>query len=305
MKVSPLLPAALLAFLPALGDSVTLTSTADTGMMSLNPNNNMGRLATVPVGALANQAGHKARALFRFDPAALIPPGSVVTNVTLRLNVSKEASSGTADTVGLHRMIQAWGEGTKTTQNNGSSATAGEASWNWRQFNSATWGEPGGQADVDFAASPSATVTWNNPGAYTFPSSPALVADVQSWIDAPASNQGWMVKSTDETGRTGKRIVTHDSSSTTQKPQLIVQYTPPSTDPVLQSIQLSGTDVDLIFRIEAGNLYDLRAYESPGSSSFLVLTNYASKFESFETSFKDPANLPRRFYQLVITGQID
>jgi len=297
---------ALLTTLPLAAETVTLNPVADTAMMSLSPDNNFGRLPHIPAGALANNPGEVARALFRFDVAAAVPAGAVITAVSLRVQVSKEAIGGTADTAGLHRLLVDWAEGTKTALTLGSAATPGDSNWIWREMPNTQWGAPGGQAGVDFTAAASSSVVWDGVGAYTFPSSPALVADVQAWMDNPAANHGWLVKSAAETGRTAKRIVSRESPVASQRPQLTIEFTlPPAAAPLISSMKLTGADAELMFRIEAGNLYELRAYDAPGAATFQVRTNYASKFESFDAVFTEPADQASRFYQLVITGQID
>lgn len=295
----------LLAALPVAAETVTLNPVADTAMMSLSADNNFGRLPHIPAGALANNPGEVARAMFRFDVAGAVPAGAVITAVRLRVQVAKEAIGGTADTAGLHRLLVDWAEGTKTALNNGSVAMPGDSSWIWREMPNTQWAAPGGQAGVDFTAAASSTVVWDGVGAYTFPSSPALVADVQAWMDNPAANQGWLVKSAAETGRTGKRIVSRESPVASQRPQLTIEFTLPAADPLISSMKLNGSDAELKFRIEAGNLYELRAYDTMAAPTFQVMTNYASKFESFDAVFTEPADQASRFYQLVITGQID
>jgi len=307
--VRPVKPTILLAFLVSAtlqAESVTLIPSADTAMLSLNPDNNYGRLTTLPVGPI-NKPSHFARALLKFDVASALPAGAVVTSVRLKLQMTKEAIGGSGDTVGLHRMLVDWGEGAKSAGNHGAAATAGEANWNARKLGSANWGTPGGLAGADFVTAPSGTLEWNEPASYTFASTPGLVADVQAWRDNPTANEGWLLRSTDESpAGAAKRIVSREGTSVGQRPQLTVEFSvPPAFEPRLPVPTLAGGSLSLRYQLAAGHLYELRAFDRPGATTFSVLTNHAVKLVGFEAEFTEPVTPPQRFYQLVITGDID
>lgn len=305
MKLSGLAPA--LFFAASLhADTVTLTPVADTAMLSLNPDNNYGGLATVPVGPI-NKPNQFARALLRFDIGAALPPGAVVTNVSLKLRMSKEAIGGPADTVTLHRLLVDWGEGAKSSGNHGAAATAGEANWTARKLGSANWAAPGALAGTDFAPAVSGSLSWNAPGSYTFASSDGLVADVQAWLNSPSLNQGWLLKSQSEaTEGAAKRVVTRESSTASQRPQLVIGYSLPAPfEPTLRLPTLTGGGLELRYQLDPGNLYELRAFADLGATNFTVLTNHAVKFNGFEAMYSEPISAAQRFYQLVITAQID
>lgn len=298
------IPLALTALLGLRADSVSLTSAADTGMMSANPGNNYGRLVTVPVGTSA-RGGQIARGLFRFDVAGVLPPGSVVTRATLRFRVFKEASGGGQDTVGLHRMLVDWVEGTKASGSHGAAASTGESTWTARRLGTDDWAAPGGLSGTDFAANSSAEVTWNEPGTYTLNSTTALVADVQSWLENPQGNHGWMLRSRQEgVAASAKRVCTREAP-TGEQPILTLEFTPPAPfEPTLQPPRLVEGSVELRYLLEPGHTYELRASESLGAGP-TVLTNHTVKFTGFEALFADPILSGRRLYQLVITGDVD
>ena len=65
-------------------------------------------------------------------------------------------------------------------------------------------------------------------GTYTWASTPQMVADVQSWLNDPATNFGWLVKGDETTNITAKRFESSESGS---PPALTINYTPPSTTP--------------------------------------------------------------------------
>ena len=285
-------------------DTLTLSPDADTAMLSLNPQNNYGGLMTVPVGPVA-RAGHVARALFRFDVAGSLPAGAVVTNVTLRFQVSRESSTGPADIAALHRMRVDWAEGSKTNPNHGSAASPGESNWRSRRSGIADWAGPGGAAGTDFESSPGATAAWDGPGAYTFGPTDALIADVQSWLDHPAANHGWMLKSLGESATgAAKRVVTREGPQS-QRPALVIGFTVPAVfQPSLEPPVIAATDLELRYALEPGFAYELRGFPEPGAA-FQVLTNHTVKFTAENVLFLDPLTAPQRFYQLVITGEVD
>jgi hypothetical protein len=168
------------------------------------------------------------RSLLAFDVAGSIPAGSIVQSATLTLNVSLEPSGNTsAHTFLLHRVSADWGEGTSDAGNAGGagdSATAGDATWLHSFFDTGFWASAGG----DFAATPSAS-QGVGPGlgnvAFT---SAGLAGDVQSWLDAPGANFGWVIR-TDETGTgTARRFDSKDNATPAVRPVLEVEFTTPS-----------------------------------------------------------------------------
>lgn len=289
----------------SLAEAVTLEPVADTAVFSLNPDNNYGGLTTVPVGPIV-QAGHVGRALLRFDVTSAVPRDAIVTNVTLTVRVTKEGSFGSVDRVELHRLLTDWGEGSKSEGNHGSKATSGEVNWGWRRFGSATWSNPGAATPADMVPAPSGWVIWNNPGSYTLVTMSAMVADVQAWIVTPHLNHGWLLKSANESNPgTAKRMVTREGAPE-HRPRLRVEYSlPPAFVPTLPVPTLAGEALELRYPLEPGNLYELRAFAGLGQTQFTVLTNHAVKLVGVEATYREPVPAETRFYQLVITGQID
>lgn len=205
-------------------ETVTLTPAADTSITSLDANNNLGREGTLAAGGIA-QAGQKFRMLLRFDFADQIPPGSTIHSVSLRLRVTKKPNPGVPSSFGLHRLLKAWTEGTKTGLR-GSPATAGEVTWNNLAAPDTPWSAPGGAAPEDFVAEASGAQTMDAVGNYTFNSTEGLVADVQAWVDDPARNFGWLLISDRETTpRTARRIASREAA-VANRPTLTVEFTP-------------------------------------------------------------------------------
>jgi hypothetical protein len=66
---------------------------------------------------------------------------------------------------------------------------------------------------------------------YVWGSTAGLVADVQAWVNTPAQNFGWMLRGDESQERTAKRFDSRQSSNSSTKPQLIITFTPPVTNP--------------------------------------------------------------------------
>jgi len=166
--------------------------------------------------------GEIRRGLLAFDIAGVIPPGSVITDVTLTLEMSRTISG--ASMVELHRVSSDWGEGTSDApgqEGTGAPATDGDATWIHTFFPDSFWSAEGG----DFSASPSAAQTVGGEGPYTWGSTPEMVADVQSWLDEPATNFGWLVMGDEQMTPSAKRFNTRENG--TGPPQLTVTFQAP------------------------------------------------------------------------------
>ena len=164
------------------------------------------------------------RALLRFDVAGAVPPGATVTEVTLRMRMSR--TRGGNETVTLHRVLADWGEGASDAsgaEGGGAGAAPGDATWVHRSFDTEVWETPGG--DFEAEASGSAEVggtghdTWQSPG--------GMVTDVQSWLDAPETNFGWLLKGNENGRQTAKRFDSREHSTTGNRPLLTVDFTVP------------------------------------------------------------------------------
>jgi hypothetical protein len=158
------------------------------------------------------------RGVLAFNIAGSIPPGSTITAVSLSLNMSRTLLD-TARIVELHKLLADWGEGTSHApgeEGDGAPATTNDATWRHRFFDTIFWATQGG----DFSATVSASQSVGPIGPYTW-SSAQMVADVQSWLDNPASNFGWLVLGDESGSGTSKRFDTRESAS---PPVLTIQY---------------------------------------------------------------------------------
>jgi hypothetical protein len=171
-------------------------------------------------------SGFTRRALIQFDVASAIPAGSTINSVTLSLQMSMTIVG--AQDVELHRALASWGEGTSDapgSEGGGDNATANDATWSDRFYNVSQWATSGG----DFAPAVSSTVSVSGNAMYTWPSTSTFVADVQSFVSSPSGNFGWLIKSANEiTTPTAKRFNSRTNSIASQRPKLVVDFTPPA-----------------------------------------------------------------------------
>src|SRR6266508_6305444 len=150
------------------------------------------------------------RGVVAFDIAGSIPPGSTITGVSLSMHMSRTLFE-TAQTVELHRLLADWGEGTSDAsgqEGGGAPATTNDATWRHRFYSAIFWTTQG----ADFSATVSASQSVGVIGDYTW-SSLQMVADVQSWLNTPATNFGWLVKGDESTSITAMRFDTRESAS--------------------------------------------------------------------------------------------
>lgn len=166
------------------------------------------------------------RGIIAFDVAGSIPAGSTIHTATLVLNLSRSSIAG-PENIALHFAMGNWGEGTSNAPSNeggGAPATAGDATWLHSVFNTTTWSNPGG----DFVPAVSATTLVNSSvGSYEWQSE-QLRDDVQIWLDNPTINHGWILIGDESAAGTAKRFDTREHPDVENRPQLIIEYTPPT-----------------------------------------------------------------------------
>jgi FtsP/CotA-like multicopper oxidase with cupredoxin domain len=174
------------------------------------------------------RGGPVRRGVIAFDVAGNIPAGSTVTGVVLTLHVSK-TKNNTAETVELRRLLTSWGEGTSNAADEegaGAPAAAGDATWIHRFYDTTPWTSAGG----DFVGATSAAASVAGTGSYAWTSA-QMVTDVQSWLNAPAGNFGWIVLGNETEDRSAKRFDTRENSILGSRPGLTITFT--STGPTV------------------------------------------------------------------------
>jgi hypothetical protein len=202
---------------PAWAATVSIPASRDNTIYQSAPNNSAGGGAGIFIGT--NAAASPRRGLIAFDVAANVPAGATVTSAGLTMYLGTAANSFNT-TIGLHRLNADWGEGTAGSSNtslsgggNGFAAATGDATWNAR-FHSPTtptaWSAPGANGDFNAGASASALISLPTPTSldipFTWGPTPALVSDVQNWLNSPASNFGWALVNTNETAGQSVRV---------------------------------------------------------------------------------------------------
>lgn len=222
-----------------IGASVQLTPSVDTSLIEAAPGRNNGGEAWVLAGTTQNYTRN--RGLFGFDLTRSIPANSIITSVQLTLDVTRHpiGDGYNEASFGLFRVYKPWGEGNKIAIDNnggqGAPADENEATWNDRFTLHGAWTQPGGLPGTDFNAFPSAEqfIRGTGDSPYTFISSPELIADVQSWVNNPQSNYGWLLLNQNEgLNYTARRF----GSSESEFPPLLDIEFEPIPEPRLMSL---------------------------------------------------------------------
>lgn len=256
-------------------DVITIGVSRDATIFSNNVNNS--NVAGPGVFAGTNSNNSPRRSLLEFDIAGSLPANAIITGVELKLTLGQVAGSGGGGAGGnpvdrifsFYRLLADWGQNLTPilpATATGASATAiggtgqgfpanpGDVTWNESFYQQTSWTTPGG----DFAATASVTLavpaSAPPPGTvFTWPSTPALVADVQQWYDNPNSNYGWLLKNDIETGMQGffsfysrewsdrAENLGTPASNAEEEPMLTITYVPEPTAAVLLLIGVCGT----------------------------------------------------------------
>jgi hypothetical protein len=176
------------------------------------------------VGRIDEPTDSIRRGLIRFDVTSSVPLTATIVNVTLYLTMSKTMAG--PQPIALHRAAASWGEGSSNATSGGgggggigAQAEAGDATWLHRFYSSTLWTTAGG----DFASAASATTIVDINGVYTW-SAPGLAGDVQAWLAAPSTNDGWVLVGNETSQMTAKRFDTKENSSLDDRPALVVTY---------------------------------------------------------------------------------
>lgn len=168
-------------------------------------------------GSNSNQSPR--RGLLEFDVAGALPAGAAINSVQLQLTVGQVAGSGGTGsggdpftrTIQLYKLNADWGEGTTGSTattiggtGQGFPANPGDATWTQNKFGTSSWTTPGALGDANPTPSASTVIPGNSGGVnvtnqtFSWGSTAQMVADVQSWLNAPSSNFGWLIKNNNE-----------------------------------------------------------------------------------------------------------
>jgi spore coat protein A len=172
-----------------------------------------------------NNDGNVRRALVSFDVAAAVPPGSTINSVSLTLHLSRTRTQN--QTVSLRRVLASWGEGTSNAggeEGAGAVAVVPDATWTYRRWQTNLWSAPGGDYSGTLSAS---TTVGGGTGDYTW-SSATMTADVQGWLNNPATNFGWMIFGNETGTKVAKRFDTRENTTAAYRPRLVINFTAPA-----------------------------------------------------------------------------
>jgi hypothetical protein len=208
---------------PAFGDSVVVPAAADTTLIeSATGTLGNGAGPAFFVGRTSQAVGPRRRGLIRFDVAAALPTGVIVTRAELRLVLTP--SNPEPRLIGVHRVGSDWGEGDSSSGGgSGAPATPGDATWLHTFYDTDFWASPGG----DFVGQASAELEVSDAAAAIWASTPATIADVQTWLDSPDQNHGWVLIGDEDSPTTAKRFASREAEDPAQAPQLVVEYEAP------------------------------------------------------------------------------
>ena len=281
--------------------SLTLYPVADAALIEVAPTNNSGGHVWVNAGTTQN--GPRNRGLFRFDPPAQIPTNAVILSASVTFELTGQPATGEtipSASFGLHRMLRAWGEGTKTNGQfavgQGQPASPGEVTWMSAFHPTNAWAAPGGQAGVDYVTFESASTFIEDVGnsPYTFGPTPELAADVQRWLNQPGTNFGWMLLCADEGVRfTARRFASREDVN--NAPRLNVQYLVP---PLLHSVGRSGTLFRFQFQRVPGQTYTLESREDLATGAWQWVADLGEVSQPTLTELFIELSGAKRFFRL-------
>lgn len=208
------------------------------------------------------------RALIRFDLSE-IPCGATIQNVSLTLTLIAAGSGVANPSIGLHRLNKTWGEGPSGSfGGSGAPAGPGDPDWYFNVNPTQSWSTPGG----DFVAVASASrLVSGVAGPYVWNSTPALVADVTSWLSNPASNHGWLLLGNEVTAGSTRKFASRENVPSS-RPVLTIEYLPgcvADIDDGSGSGQCDGgvTIDDLLYYLIIFDEGDVRADVDDGSGT--------------------------------------
>ncbi|MGJ8645216.1 MAG: DNRLRE domain-containing protein [Luteolibacter sp.] len=203
----------------AFGTTVMINPLKDNSIFSGNTGNSSGSSSNLFAGQTNGSSNN--RALLSFDVASFVPSGATINSVTLSLNMNNVGGGeSSARTYTLHRLLTNWGEGaSNATGGSGAAAVASDATWVSAMHGSTAWSTAGG----DFIAGASASASVGTDlGLQTWSSTATSVADVQSWLDTPAQNFGWILIGDETASGSARRF---DSREGSTAPVLSIDYT--------------------------------------------------------------------------------
>lgn len=187
------------------------TNGMDTYLLSSSSATNYGASADMGIGENNDVANKYARSLLKFDLSS-IPADATITSVTLSLWTSQDISSNNG-TVNVYRLKTPFNE----TQ----------ATWN-RSATGINWQSVGASGVNDRESTPIGSVLiLANETLNTEKQIPLDPAKVQEWLNGSFANNGFILTTTSELNDRFN-YKTSDTSTSAQRPKLVIQYSAPS-----------------------------------------------------------------------------
>jgi hypothetical protein len=199
-----------LAFQNGLFPSVSYAGMIDTKIAARSASKNYGNETKLTIDGDPDEAG-----LFRWDVSA-IPAGSTVQSAFIELNVS----GSSRDTYEVYALQRAWEELSATWQ---------------RYATGNNWSGAGANGSADTQPAVLGNVNATSSGVYRINFNDAGVAAVQQWINDASRNYGIIIK--DYANSKALEIRTSETSTASQRPKLVINYTPPQ---LIANLTFSG-----------------------------------------------------------------
>jgi hypothetical protein len=280
--------------------NITLIPDRDATLISAAPSNSLGGADAILAGTTQN--GTPNRALLRFDVAASIPAGSKIIGTRLTVATTQQSTTAPAGvTYGVHRMLSAWGEGTNAPPGPaiglGLPAENGDATWATRFFPTNAWAAPGGLQDTDFSSQVTSSVYIDTLGVFDFESTLEMSGDVQFWLDHPATNFGWMLKSeSEDIYFTARKFASRENSDDSIAPQLSIDYIAP---PQIGPPQFTNGAIEFSIEADAGGAYLVEGQSAlGGTNAWLTVTNFGYLIAPATLTARIPTNSAPRFFRI-------
>jgi hypothetical protein len=200
VTVLPPPPPATASFQDGASPTSRYAGTQDTTISFASPTKAAGSTTSLTVDGKSDAA-----ALLRWDTSS-IPAGSVVQSVSITVNVATASLAGGYD---IYAVSQNWTETAAT----------------WKNYSKTNlWQVAGATGTNDHGPNVVGTFTASKKGLTTIPLNAAGLALVQSWVDNPAGNFGFIIQNY---AATAKAVFGSSETSTrTNRPKLSVTYMP-------------------------------------------------------------------------------
>ncbi|HJS59689.1 MAG TPA: DNRLRE domain-containing protein [Vicinamibacteria bacterium] len=189
------------SFQDGVSPASSYAGTKDTYISEPNPTSKFGTATTLRVDGDAG-SGQDLSTLLTWDISS-IPSGRTVQTATITILVTNKS----AQPYQVFELKRPWVEG--------------QASWNVYATGSA-WSVPGAKGSLDRGSTVLGTVAASALGSYTFTLNSSGVALVQSWVNAPSSNNGLIIANT--TSSDDLIFSARHVSTTANRPKLTVTY---------------------------------------------------------------------------------